>query len=132
MRTAVRLWFVAMLASLPLFAQDGAALAQRENKLRARSITALNEIADELQEAKQHQRAMQMRREILSDLDENDLKARAGLGFARVGSVWRRDQNMLVLDKDMKGDPKALKKIDQELEVLARDLGNEHKALAEA
>lgn len=123
---------LATLALLPLRAQDAAALAEREAKLTARAILGLHTAADALQTQKQHLRALHLRREVMGDYDENDAKARQKCGFAKVGDAWRRDPNLLVLDKNMPGDGKALRKIDQEFEVLGRELGAEHKALAEA
>lgn len=126
----IRASLAATFAILPLSAQDGAALSARENKLRARSIEALHTIADAFTAQKQHLRALRLRREIL-DLDENDTKAREKCGFARVGAVWKRNPEILVLDKDLSGDAKAIKKIEQDLESLGREFGTEHKAIAD-
>ncbi len=124
-------WLLAVSALLPLSAQDAAALAARENTVKTRAVSGLLSIADAFAAQKQYRRALLLRREVLTEYDENEAKARQQCGFLRVGDSWRRDERVEVLDEDGKGEVKALRKVDQQMDTLARDLTNEHRALAE-
>lgn len=126
-------WLLACSFLAPLAAQqpDAAALATREQQLAVRAAEGLHALADALQAQKQHHRAFELRRELLLEYSPDDAKARAKCGFAQVGDHWRADSSLLVLDKDLTGDKKELRKIDQQSDVLARELVAEHRALAE-
>lgn len=113
-----------------LRAQDAAALAEREQKLVAKAVAGLHTIADALQAQKQHLRALELRKVLLLEYAENDEKARDKCGFTKAGNGWRRDDTKLVLDTNLKADAGALKKIDQNLAALNKELLAEHKALA--
>lgn len=119
-----------LLSSLFAVAQDGAALAAREQKFVAKVVPALHALADALAGQKQHLRALELRRSIWLDYDEHDVKAREKCGFVKVGDLWRKDDSRLVLDKDLKGDAKALKKVEQDWQALKKELVAEHRALA--
>lgn len=125
---AVAAWSLVFALSSP--AQDAAALAAREQKLVARAVPALHALADALQAQRQHLLALELRRAIWLDYAENDDKAREKCGFVKVGDLWRKDDSRLVLDKDMKGDAKALKKIYQDQAALTKELLAEHRAIA--
>lgn len=113
-----------------LAAQDAAELAAREAKLVAKAVPALHAVADALAAQRQHLRALDLRREIWLDYAEDDAKAREKCGFVKVGDLWRKDDSRLVLDRDMKPDAKAIKKVDQDLANLTKELLTEHRALA--
>jgi hypothetical protein len=121
-------------AGPPRGAQQPAAVPplEREQKLAARMVPALHALADALQAERQHARALELRREIWLEYSEHDEKARQKCGFVKVGDLWRRDENLLVLDRDLRGDPKVLKKVDQQLQALQKDALAEHRALAAA
>ncbi|HEU4419730.1 MAG TPA: hypothetical protein VFT55_12395, partial [Planctomycetota bacterium] len=70
--------------------------------------------------------------EIFLEYSEHDEKARDKCGFIRVGASWRRDNARLVLDKNLKPDAKAMRKVDQDLASLCKTLLAEHRSLAEA
>jgi tetratricopeptide (TPR) repeat protein len=125
-------WFVVLLSFRAVVAQDPAPLVEREKALTEKAVTGLHAIADALATAKQHQRALELRREIFLEYAENDEKARDKCGFIRVGETWRKDNAHLVLDKNLKGDAKVLRKIDQDLATLCKALLTEHRSLAEA
>src|SRR5262245_6561525 len=125
-------WFFVLLSLRALVAQDPAALAGREKALTDKAVTGLHAVADALAAAKQHGRALELRREIFLEYSENDEVSRDKCGFVRVGTTWRKDNAKLVLDKNLKGDAKALRKVDQDLATLCKALLTEHRALAEA
>jgi len=125
-------WFVVLLSLRALVAQDPAALAGREKALTDKAVTGLHAVADALAAAKQHGRALELRREIFLEYSENDEVSRDKCGFVRVGTTWRKDNAKLVLDKNLKGDAKVLRKVDQDLATLCKALLTEHRALAEA
>ncbi len=119
------------LVGATLRAQDAAALAERDQKLVAKAVAGLHGVADALQAQKQHLRAFEVRKQIWLEYAENDEKARDKCGFSKLGNGgWRKDDAKVVLDKDLKGDPRALKKIEQDLATLTKELLGEHKALA--
>lgn len=117
-----------LLSALP--SQDAAALVDREAKLAQKAVTGLHALADALQAQRQHLRALELRRSIWQDYAENDDKAREKCGFVKVGDLWRKDDSRLVLDKDFKGDPKVMKKVDQDEATLKKELLAEHRTLA--
>lgn len=125
---AALLTLLLLLPALP--GQDAAALVDRETKLAQKAVTALHALADALQAQRQHLRALELRRSIWQDYAENDDKAREKCGFVKVGDLWRKDDSRLVLDKDFKGDPKVMKKVDQDEATLKKELLAEHRALA--
>ncbi len=124
-------WLCAVLLLSSVSAQDAAALAEREQQLAVRAVAGLHAVADALQEQKQHHRAFELRRELLLEYAPDDAKAREKCGFCQVGDHWRRDESLLVFDKDLTGNKKDLRRIDQQLDALGRDLLAEHRALAE-
>ena len=128
MRAAVVL--SVLLSTVVLRAQDAAALAERERALAVRAVAAYNELADALQAEKQHGRALALRRELLLEYDSEDPTARRACGFVPVAGGWRRDEALLVLERDLRGKASALRKIDRDLATLGRDLVEEHRALA--
>ncbi len=115
-----------------LVAQAAAELLAREQKLTLRAVPALHALADAWQAQRQHQRALDLRKEVWLDYAENDERARDKCGFVRVGTTWRKDDNRLVLDKDMKGTAAAIKKVEQEQAALRKELVAEHRSLATA
>jgi len=131
MRLAAGLLASSLLVSVPAQADDAAALTEREHRLAARAVEGLHAVADALQAQKQHRRAFELRRELLLEYAPDDAKAREKCGFTRVGDHWRADATLLVLDRDLTGDKRELRKIDQQLDALGRELGTEHRALAE-
>ncbi len=118
------------IAVAALRAQESPDLGVREQKLAATAVSGLHAIAEAWVAQKQHLRALELRREIWLDYDENDAKARDKCGFVRVGTSWRKDDGKVVLDKDLKGDPKLLKKVEQDLLALRKKLAIEHRSLA--
>ena len=124
-------WFVVLMLLPALAAQDPKALADREQALTEKAVTGLHAAADAFAAQKQHQRATELRREIFLEYAENDEKARDKCGFVRVGASWRKDSARLVLDKNLKVDAKALRKVEQDLASLSKALLAEHRALAE-
>lgn len=117
---------MALLPAQPPAADAAAA----ERELVARAIAAYHDYADAQEAARMYGRALEIRRELLLDYDEDDARARGKLGFVKVGQLWRRDPNALVLDKDG-GDPKALRKVEQDWERTIRELTRRHQAVAE-
>ena len=115
----------------PLCAQDATALRLRETELVQRATSGLHAVADALQDQKQHGRALALRREIWLDYDEHDQQARERSGFVRVGALWRKDDNKLVLDRDLKARRSKLRRIDRDLDKLCKQLLAEHRAIAE-
>ncbi|MCC7398774.1 MAG: hypothetical protein IT455_17025 [Planctomycetes bacterium] len=125
---------VGAVVTIGLAAQDPA-LLQQEQKLTVRAVAGLHAAADALQAQKQHARALALRREIWLEYAEDDSKARERTGFVKVGDLWRKDDTRLVLDKDLKPDGKGareLKKIDQQLATLEKELEQGHRELARA
>src|SRR5688572_27983936 len=116
MRALAAVWLVLSFALVPASApsQDAVALSTREQKLVARAVPALHALADAYAAQKQHLRAFELRKTIWLDYADNDEKARDKCGFVKVGTQWRKDAARLVLDKDMKGDPRAVKKVEQD------------------
>ncbi len=106
--------------------------AEQEAKLQAHAAAALGELADGWQQAKQHARALALRRELLLEYAPDDAKARDKCGFTKVGDAWRADANKVVIDKDLKGDAKLIKKLEQQQKALDKELLAGHRALAEA
>ncbi|MCA8953293.1 MAG: hypothetical protein KDE27_27525 [Planctomycetes bacterium] len=129
---------IAVLLLLPLAlsairAQDAAAVAaRREAKLVAFAIESLHELADRYEADNQHGTALRFRREILLEYSENDAKAREKCGFGLVGAAWRLDAGKVVIDKDLSGTPKVLKKIERDCERFRREQLGEHRSLARA
>ncbi len=128
----MRLLAVTLPFVLPvlLAAQDAAALAADEGKLVARAVPGLHALADALQAQRQHLRALALRCEIWQDYATDDAKARTACGFVRVGDLWRIDANALVLDRDLKADAKGMRKVEQDLDALGRELLTAHRGLA--
>jgi tetratricopeptide (TPR) repeat protein len=123
-------WFWSWLLLSPAVAQDAAALLAKEQQLQTRAVAALHELAEALALQKQHHRALALRREIWLDYAPDDAPARERTGFVRVGDQWRKDDAKIVLDRDLKGDAKVLKKLDQQQQVLNKELLTAHRALA--
>lgn len=123
-------WFVVLFVVAALRGQDASAVTERENKLVLRAATGLHTLADAYQAQRQHARALALRRELWLEYAEDDEKARDKCGFTKVGDTWRIDATKLVIDKNLTGDAKVTKKIDQELAKLEKELLAEHKALA--
>ena len=71
-----------------------------------------------------------LRKEILLEYREDDDKAREKVGFTRVGDLWRLDPGKLVIDKDLTGDKKELRKIDKKLVKLRKEQLRDHRAVA--
>ncbi|MFO1077882.1 MAG: hypothetical protein U1E73_09175 [Planctomycetota bacterium] len=113
-------------------AQEPAAAAARESKFVGTAVATLHQLADALEAQKQHGRAHELRLEILHEYSEDDAKAREACGYLKVGDLWQPDPNKLVLEKDLTGDKKVLKKIDAELVKFRKGQLAEHRALAEA
>lgn len=111
--------------------QDGdpAALARAADET---ALEGLHAQADALAEQRQHGRAVHLRRAIVQEFAPGDEKALAALGFVRVGEVWRRDDGKLVIEKDLTGDAKILKKLDQDWTRTQRDLARRYERAAEA
>ncbi|MCA8966781.1 MAG: hypothetical protein KDC48_18010, partial [Planctomycetes bacterium] len=130
MRVLWNLLILALLAATSV-AQDAAELAARDAALRKKMVAQLHELADAFQGQKQHGRAYALRRELLLDYDEDDAIARDKCGFTKVGSLWRADASKLVLEKDLTGDKKVLKKLEPRLVALRKEQLAEHRALAE-
>jgi hypothetical protein len=124
------LFSVPSLTTPALVAQDAAALTAREQKLATKVVPVMHTIADGFQGQRQHLRALELRRAIWQNYAENDDKARDKCGFVKVGDLWRHDADRLVLDKNFKGDPKILKKLDTDLAALQKEMVGEHRALA--
>lgn len=131
MRLLLTLSFPFLLAAV-CSAQGAAELDAREVAFCKQMVTALHDLADALQAQKQHAQAYALRRELLLDYDEDDAVARDKCGFTRVGNLWRADAGKLVIDKDLTGDKKALKKLEPQLAALRKQQLHEHRALAEA
>ena len=83
-------------------------------KATADVVAAYHARADALAAQKQFGRALQLRRELIQEWAPGDARALKALGFVDVGSTWRRDANIVVFDRDQKGDAKVLKKLDQD------------------
>lgn len=124
--------FLATFACGLLAAQDRATLPVREDELARCAVAELHRIADALQAEKQHLRALELRREIWMDYDGDDERARRRTGFVKVGSLWRRDPDALLLDRNLKGKASRIRRIDRDWQKVARQLVTEHRALAEA
>ena len=130
MRSLAAAVLVTFAAVSLLPAQDANALAERERELAGRMVPGLHALADALQAERQHLRALELRREIWLEYAPDDDKARQKCGFVRVGDQWRRDHGLLVIERDLKGDPKVLKKLDQQTKALHQDALAAHRALA--
>jgi tetratricopeptide (TPR) repeat protein len=122
------------LAGLTLLrAQDAATdPAALEQQLRTTAAKSMLAIADALSMQRQHLRALTIRREVLLEYSPDDPAVRDKCGYVKVGEGWRRDEAKLVIEKDLKGEPKLLKKIDQDQDKLLKELGKEHQKVAEA
>jgi hypothetical protein len=108
------------------------ALAAREQKLVTKAVAGLHAVADGMTAQRQHGKALALRRELLLEYADEDQKAREKCGYTRVGDVWRRDSAKLVLEKDFAGEAKVVRKLEQELAALRKELLAEHRAIAEA
>ena len=113
-------------------AQDEAALAAREQKLERLAVAGLHSAADGLQAQRQHARALELRRVIWMDYDEDDARAREKTGFIQIGRLWRVDDSALVLDRDLQAKRSKLRKVERALKELSDQLLEEHRALAVA
>jgi tetratricopeptide (TPR) repeat protein len=123
------LWW--LCSSAALLAQNPD-LAGREQALAQRAAEGLRSVANQLAAQKQYGRALQLWYELWQQYRDTDAEAREKCGFVQVGDLWRKDAERLVLDKDLKGDAKVLKKVDAELVALRKVLQAEHRALATA
>src|SRR5687768_13064165 len=119
-------WFAVLSVLAVLRAQDAASVTERENKLVARAVTGLHTLADAYQAQRQHARALALRRELWLEYAEDDEKARDKCGFVKVGTAWRIDAGKLVIDKNLTGDAKVIKKLDQDVAKLEKELLGEH------
>jgi len=124
-------FLMVLCAAAALRAQDATTLAVRESELNKRAVEGLHAIADAFQNEKQHARALPLRREIWMHYDEDDKVARAKTGFVQVGSLWRKDNNAVVIDRDLNGKRSKIRRVEREWEKLAKELCDEHRALAE-
>jgi tetratricopeptide (TPR) repeat protein len=118
------------LAALP--AQDAASITVQEQKLDARAVSGLHAIANAYQTQKQHGKALALRRELLTEYSAGDEEALDKSGFSKVGDQWRADPQKLVIEKDLPGNARELKKVDRDWAALQKELLTEHRALAEA
>jgi tetratricopeptide (TPR) repeat protein len=105
-------------------AQDTAVTAAEALAAKATAdvVAAYHARADALAAQKQFGRALQLRRELIQEWAPGDARALKALGFVDVGSIWRRDANIVVFDRDQKGDAKVLKKLDSEWSRTQKDL----------
>ncbi len=126
-RITSALW--ALCAAAPLLAQDAAALAQQ---CEAAVVEALLSRADALAANKQFQKALTLRQLVVQEWAPGEGRALSQMGFVEFGGQWRRDANKVVLDRDQKGDPKALKKLEQEWAKTQKELGKQLEAAARA
>jgi hypothetical protein len=117
------------LAALP--AQDAAAVAAQEQQLEVRAVAGLHAVANEYQAQKQHGKALALRRELLTEYAGGNEEALDKCGFSKVGDQWRADPQKLVIEKDLKGDARALKKVDKQWADLQKELLAGHRAVAE-
>ncbi|MCA8974099.1 MAG: hypothetical protein KDC98_05220 [Planctomycetes bacterium] len=125
-------WLLAATLTLAsIAAQDPTAARKRESKLTAEAITTLHQIADALEAQRQHGAALALRKEILLEYSEEDAKARDKVGFTKVGDLWQPDPGKLVIEKDLSGDKKELKKIEKLIDKFRKDQISEHRAVAE-
>ena len=127
-------WIVGLVAAVAvpvLTAQDEATLSVRESELNKEAVAGMHAAADAFQQQKQHLRALELRREIWLEYDEDDRLARERTGFVQVGKLWRKDAAKLVLDRDLKGKRSKIRRIERDLQKLTKRLLAEHRALAE-
>ncbi len=117
-----------LLLSLPALPAQDAATAELE--LAVHATAAFTAHAQTLEGARMYGRALDARKELLMEYAEDDPLAREKCGFVKVGSLWRRDQNALVLTRDGGNDQKLLRKIEQEWERTMKDLARRHEAVA--
>lgn len=123
-------WLATLCLTLTLAAQDPIKAGKREARLTAMVIAGLHEIADAMDLQRQHGTALALRREILLEYDENDAKARTEVGFTKVGQLWQPDPNKLVIDRDLSGDKRELRKIQKKFDKLRKEQLREHQAVA--
>ncbi|MFN3241016.1 MAG: hypothetical protein ACE37K_05815 [Planctomycetota bacterium] len=114
-----------------LAAQDATTLAVRETELTKTAVAGMHDLADKFAEQKQHARALQLRRTIWMDYDEDDKRAREKTGFVQVGRLWRIDEAALVLDRDLKAKKSKLRRVEREQQKLEKALLEEHRKLAD-
>lgn len=119
-----------LLLSSALPAQDPTAASKREATLTAFAIENLHEFADAYEADKQHGTARELRREILLEYDEEDEKARHKLGFAKVGNMWQLDPTRLVIDKDLTGTKKVLRRLARDVERFRKKQLDQHRDVA--
>jgi len=125
------LWLFLTLAGA-VSAQDEASLELREAALDETAVAGLHAAADALEEHKQHARALQLRRVIWMDYDEDDARARERTGFVKVGRSWRVDEAAVVMDRDLTAKKSKLRKAERALDKLNKQLVEEHRELAVA
>ncbi|MGE3174698.1 MAG: hypothetical protein AB7O97_18845 [Planctomycetota bacterium] len=137
--TTALVWLLAAAGAAQEPAVDAAARQQAEQAaeaVRQEVVAALHARASALQAEKQYARALQLRQELIQDWAPGDERALAALGFVQIGSIWRRDMNKTVFDRDLSGDKQALKKLDRDWarahKDLARDVERAAAALAAA
>jgi hypothetical protein len=98
----------------------------------ARAIVALHAAADALAAQKQFGQAVALRQRILEQYGGNDEKALTQLGYVKVGDLWHRDADKVIQDRDLKGEPKALKKVEADWAKAQQELVKAHRRAAEA
>jgi hypothetical protein len=121
----------------PSFAQEKPAAAAsgfagQEQQLAQRAVVLLHGAADAFAAARQHARAVALRREILREYAHQDPKALTALGYVQKGDQWQADANQLVPDQDFAGDKKLLRSAETAWTAAQKELGAAHRALAEA
>ncbi len=128
-------WLVAVAVAAPFGSAQAAPSADAEgqaSKVDADVVAAFHARADALAAQKQYGRALQLRHELVQEWAPGDEKALKALGFVLVGAQWRRDANLVVFDRDLKGDAKAIKKLDQDWVRIQKDLGKAIERVAQA
>ena len=131
MRPLVSALLLATSLSAPLAAQDEVTLQARESELASAAVEGLHKIADAWQQQKQHARALTLRRTIWMDYAEDDQLARERTGFVKIGSLWRIDEDALVLDRDLKASRSKLRKVERQQQKLEQELLDEHRTIAD-
>lgn len=128
-------WSITALACAVFFASlsaqstDPAELFKKANE---QAVFLMKARAQGLAEQKQFARALALRRELVGELASGDEQTMTELGFVMDASGFHRDANKLVFDKDIKGDLKAIKKLDQDWEKVQKELAKAYEKAAEA
>ncbi|MBL8726166.1 MAG: hypothetical protein JNK49_19125 [Planctomycetes bacterium] len=104
--------------------------AAQEQQLAQRAVGLLHGAAEAFAAARQHARAVALRRELLREYAHQDPKALTALGYVQKGDQWLPDPNQLVPDQDFAGDKKLLRAADTLWTAAQKELGAAHRALA--